>query len=168
MEYAEELVDNQPGEKLCLGCNVVKPLTEFYTHPLTADGRQGKCKECQRKAVRENRAAKRKQYSEYERKRRQRPERKAYQQAATKRYRKAHPLEARAHRMVAYHMRRGNLVPEPCEVCGSIEVQAHHDDYAKPLNVRWLCFKHHRELHGQDACGGTTATTTADPSDGSP
>ena len=28
-------------------------------------------------------------------------------------------------------------------------VEAHHDDYFKPLDVRWLCFRHHRELHGQ-------------------
>lgn len=27
--------------------------------------------------------------------------------------------------------------------------QAHHEDYARPLDVRWLCFKHHRETHGQ-------------------
>lgn len=49
----------------------------------------------------------------------------------------------------------GELFRQPCEVCG-IEpgrdekgqiVQAHHDDYDKPLEVRWLCRKHHYELH---------------------
>jgi hypothetical protein len=34
-------------------------------------------------------------------------------------------------------------------VCGEPEAQAHHDDYAKPLDVRWLCNKHHREHHGE-------------------
>ena len=48
-------------------------------------------------------------------------------------------------------VRRGWLKPKPCEVCGTMEgIEAHHDDYEKPLEVRWMCFKHHREgAHGQ-------------------
>jgi hypothetical protein len=43
---------------------------------------------------------------------------------------------------------QGFLKRQPCEVCGTEEdVQAHHDDYSKPLDVRWLCRKHHREHH---------------------
>lgn len=50
---------------------------------------------------------------------------------------------------------KGRLEPQPCEVCGADgtfkdgrrEVQAHHDDYNKPLEVRWLCQKHHHEWH---------------------
>ena len=38
------------------------------------------------------------------------------------------------------------LSPKPCEVCGTLQgVQRHHDDYEKPLEVRWLCRKHHAE-----------------------
>ena len=35
----------------------------------------------------------------------------------------------------------------PCEVCGELKVEAHHDDYYKPFEVRWLCGHHHREHH---------------------
>jgi len=41
----------------------------------------------------------------------------------------------------------GLLVPQPCEVCQSEIVEAHHDDYNKPLEVRWLCRRHHNEWH---------------------
>ena len=37
----------------------------------------------------------------------------------------------------------GDLQKQPCEVCGEPKVQAHHEDYAKPLMVRWLCVQHH-------------------------
>lgn len=42
----------------------------------------------------------------------------------------------------------GILIKQNCEVCGINEnVEAHHDDYTKPLEVRWLCRSHHREYH---------------------
>lgn len=44
---------------------------------------------------------------------------------------------------------RGVLTRGLCEVCGSKKVQAHHDDYSKPLSVRWLCPVHHAELHAK-------------------
>jgi hypothetical protein len=50
---------------------------------------------------------------------------------------------------VAVHnaIRAGRLVKGSCEVCGVEKTDAHHEDYAKPLDVRWLCRKHHMELH---------------------
>lgn len=48
---------------------------------------------------------------------------------------------------VKYAMKTGKLVKRPCVKCGNIEVDAHHEDYSKPLDVIWLCKFHHRELH---------------------
>ena len=42
---------------------------------------------------------------------------------------------------------RGKLVPKPCEACGATRAEKHHEDYRKPLQVRWLCVKCHRERH---------------------
>lgn len=52
-----------------------------------------------------------------------------------------------AHKMVLKAVKNGELKKEPCEECGSKNSQAHHDDYSKPLDVRWLCPKHHTEHH---------------------
>ena len=40
-------------------------------------------------------------------------------------------------------LRREKLIPEPCERCGARWVRGRsvmaHDDYERPLDVRWLC-----------------------------
>lgn len=49
------------------------------------------------------------------------------------------------------YKRRGKLTPEPCEKCGSLNSEMHHDDYDKPLKVQWLCRPCHLEHHASDA-----------------
>ncbi len=42
----------------------------------------------------------------------------------------------------------GKLIRGLCEICGVIEnINAHHEDYSKKLDVIWLCVKHHKEKH---------------------
>ena len=48
---------------------------------------------------------------------------------------------------VKYALKTGKLVKTPCQVCGELEVQGHHPDYSRPLEVVWLCQKHHLEIH---------------------
>jgi hypothetical protein len=56
-----------------------------------------------------------------------------------------------AHRMVNVAIRGGDLTRLPCEICGTTDhVHAHHDDYSRPLDVRWLCALHHAEWHRQN------------------
>ena len=78
----------------------------------------------------------------------QTPEGKAVHDRSTRKYSKKYPLRKKANRAVAIAVRAGRLTSQPCEVCGIIEdVNAHHDDYSKPLDVRWLCRYHHNEFH---------------------
>lgn len=51
------------------------------------------------------------------------------------------------HTITHLAVKQGKLFKDLCEVCGSNNAFAHHDDYSKPLNVRWLCNFHHSEYH---------------------
>lgn len=52
-----------------------------------------------------------------------------------------------ARSIVSYALSKGTLIRLPCEICGDIHSHAHHNDYSKPLKVRWLCSKCHGKLH---------------------
>jgi len=72
-------------------------------------------------------------------------------QAAGRRHmqkqRREKPEAVRAHQLVKSAKWHGELVPQPCEVCGAGNTHAHHDDYSHPLVVRWLCPAHHQQEH---------------------
>jgi len=51
-----------------------------------------------------------------------------------------------ADKAVRKALRDGTLVRQGCERCTlKRRIEAHHDDYSKPLEVRWLCRFHHRQ-----------------------
>src|SRR5215471_2170694 len=52
-----------------------------------------------------------------------------------------------AYCVVREALERSKVLRQPCEVCGDKNAHGHHDDYAKPLELRWLCPIHHKELH---------------------
>lgn len=66
------------------------------------------------------------------------------------RQKERHPVQEQARRLVANAVKSGALVRRPCEVCGLAKAEAHHDDYTKPLVVRWLCRTHHVEHHNNE------------------
>lgn len=43
--------------------------------------------------------------------------------------------------------KRGKITKKPCEKCGDLNSQKHHEDYSKPLDVTWLCRKCHLAHH---------------------
>jgi hypothetical protein len=134
-------------QKTCFKCKRELALTEFYVHPAMGDGRLNKCKECTRRDVSENYRANIDHYVNYERSRQQMPERRASQRAYA---RNRPPEKRRATIATSNAIRDGRLVRQPCEVCGAEQVEAHHDDYSRPLDVRWLCRRHHLEHHGKE------------------
>jgi hypothetical protein len=146
--------------KNCRICGLEKPLADFYKHPKASDGHDSKCKECAKSMVRTARAANADHYREFDRKRANDAKRVAARASyaatasgqearnrARDKWEAANDNKKAAHDAVSSAVRRGKLMKQPCAICGSEKVEAHHPNYAEPLNVIWLCVPHHKELH---------------------
>ena len=114
-----------------------------------ADGHLNKCIECTKKDELKRRWENIEKIRRYDRERGNRQT-----QEYIKEYRSKYPKKVKATTMVNNAIRDGKLFKEPCEVCGTTEkIHAHHNDYAKPLNVRWLCSAHHKQWHRDNGEG---------------
>lgn len=123
--------------KRCFRCGEEKPLHEFYTHPGTADGHLGKCKDCAR------------------------ADRRRYESGNPSGILKTRlamceksPTRANASRAVEAAIKAGAITrPHYCYGCGCGDsehrIEAHHHDYSKPLEVIWLCTPCHRRMDAQ-------------------
>lgn len=141
--------------RLCISCNTIKDDSDFYY--LNKKG-NGKCKECVKLQARKNRKENIEYYRELDKKRSNLPHRiKARQdyqknnpdkfRAYKRKYALKNPQKRNAVTLVNNAKRDGKIEQKPCLICGDTNVQAHHEDYSKPLDVIWLCPKHHSELH---------------------
>lgn len=142
------------GTKLCSVCGGdLSVLTTYASQP-------GRCKECVKSRVRAHRAANLEQVQAYDRARASEPHRvearKEYAKteaskescaAGSKKWAVINQEKRAAHIATGNAIATGRLIKAPCEVCGSSEVDAHHDDYSRPMEVRWLCKPHHAEHH---------------------
>lgn len=129
-------------KKECFKCGKTKPLVDFYKHKDMADGHLNKCKDCGKSDVRSNRQKNVEYYRDYDRNRGSR-QGKEYLSS----YRERYPNKYKAHSTVSNAVRDGKLTKNPCEKCGEEPVHGHHDDYLKPLEVRWLCPVCHKAWH---------------------
>lgn len=160
-------------KKTCHSCANLKFKTAFAKNKRTKDGLQTQCRSCVKayrkrpesktreslrksKWYRENREEvllKRKIYRDGNSDRvnsnlkRWKESNREKVRASCKRWREANPEKARCHRLVNEAVNRGLLKKFSCHICGDQDSQAHHEDYSKPLEVVWLCNKHHKERH---------------------
>lgn len=155
-------------EKQCFKCGEIKPLSAFYKHPKMPDGHVNKCKECNKRDVRENRAAKIDYYREYDRSRANNPDRvearaeyqktepgKASMRASKAKYIQSNMIKRSATFIVNNAIKSGRLIKQySCSKCGAGgRIHGHHDDYAFPLVVRWLCSRCHAKWHKENGPG---------------
>lgn len=158
----KEAQEVQAKTKVCFKCGEIKSVSEFYKHSKMGDGYLNKCKSCTKKDVSGNYRGNIEKYKEYEKSRARKPHRakarseyqksekgKAAHLAANQAYRKKNKDKFSAQNKVNNAIRNGKLQKQPCFICGSMDVQAHHHDYSKPLSVIWLCEDHHLWMHGK-------------------
>jgi len=132
--------------KECFKCGEVKDIDCFYKHKQMPDGHLNKCKECTKKDVLKHRLENIDRIREYDRNRGNRQNKEYVAE-----YRAKYPNKYKAHMIVQNAIRSGKLFKEPCEICGIKEtINAHHNDYLKPLNIRWLCSAHHHQWHTEN------------------
>ena len=150
--------------KRCFKCGETKPLSDFYKHSGMADGYINKCKECNKKDVRENRALKKEYYQEYDKVRgmdKQSPRMTNRQERIVSKGRSSmtNPFKIKidtdvakkATTAVSNAVRDGRLDrSNVCFCCGSQHhVHGHHASYDEDmwLCVTWLCASCHSKLH---------------------
>lgn len=148
--------------KRCFKCGAWKDRSEFYAHAQMADGLLGKCKDCTKRDATARRNERIEEVRRYDRMRANLPHRvearaiyaqsergKETMAKGRRKYTERNPAKRDAHLKVQSAIRTGQLKRQPCEVCGQEKVEAHHSDYSKPLEVMWLCSRHHAELHSR-------------------
>lgn len=71
---------------------------------------------------------------------------------AGREWRESNREKSRVTATVSRAVKSGVLVRGQCEEASKEclgAIQAHHDDYDKPLDVRWFCRRHHMKLHAR-------------------
>lgn len=157
------------NSKVCFKCGESQSLSEFYKHPMMADGHLNKCKSCTKKDTKANILKNHDYYIEYDKNRANLPHRiegrkhysqtdagKAVHKQAVNKWQKANIIKRGVHYLLQNSIESGKLIKSPnCEDC-KIEnnsLHGHHDDYAYPLIVRWLCSKCHSKWHKLNGSG---------------
>lgn len=149
------------SEKICNHCSELKPRSAFSSDRNKKDGLHTICKVCRNRprsteekaalAERQRNLRKKekwkKYYAEYAKKWRKTDKGKAYVLLVGRQMADRHPLKYKARRLVNEAIRSGLMTNLPCFTCGELKVEAHHPDYDSPLDVIWLCNKHHNEVH---------------------
>ncbi len=142
------------NNKLCQGCGETKAWDAFWFDARRQIPRT-RCKACEIKRQRQLPNEVKRFYSQGWRDRH--PDKalaKHRRQRATRidTYR-ADSSKAKSRRALRTALAKGRIAkPQDCQSCGQVaKLSAHHHDYTKPLEVRWLCLRCHGREHRKPA-----------------
>lgn len=147
--------------RICKICGAASGDAAFYGSVTS------RCKECHKEKVRENRAKKSEYYRLYDKVRYQNdpkvkerhrryaksPEGRAALSRGRKNWIDRNPEKRAAHHAINNAVHSGKVIkPKCCELCGAEgRIEAHHDDYSRPLDVIWMCRSCHADDHARMA-----------------
>ena len=133
---------------LCRKCKKIKNRSFFFKHISMKGGIYHECKNCVRNYLSRGRTEKIRETERiYHRKWRKKERDKVLKYV--EKWRKKNKEKVSAHRKFGNAITSGKLKKKPCEVCGSKKADGHHEDYSKPLEVKWLCRLHHKQAHSK-------------------
>jgi len=103
----------------------------------------GACKECRAKQYQKWKEKNKDALRIYQRKWRKKNKKRLdeYMQQ----YKQEHSKEIKARNTANNHI----VDIQPCELCGNPLAIKHHNDYSKPLEIRFLCRRCHWKLHNE-------------------
>ncbi len=135
-------------KKICSKCDIEKELSEFHKDSSRKDSLRSDCKKCQclRAQKYRNTDVGKKEIAKSKKRYGRSKKGKATIRAHDKKHKKDNPEKIKAYDAVKYALGTSKLKKKPCH-CGATRIEGHHKDYNKPLEVEWLCSKHHKELH---------------------
>lgn len=119
--------NRKPDKYECFKCESIKGLT-VGTTDFRSDGTKRTryiCRPCNA-----------------EKKRKERLRNPTAEYRAIAKYRAKNPDKVKARELA-----KKKIPLKPCDVCGEVKSIRHHEDYSKPLEVRFLCALHHKQLH---------------------
>jgi hypothetical protein len=147
-------------QKTCYKCKQTLPVSDFGNKKTTKDGLQDACKSCcsayfkeyhqkNKLEMRLKQQIKIRNTPNYNKENIKRwvknnPDK---MREAQNRYRLKKGKQSFAVGAVFKAIKKGEITRQPCLICQSSEVEAHHSDYNKPIDVTWLCVTHHKAWH---------------------
>ncbi len=142
--------------KICYTCKEKKSTSDFSSNKCSPDGYRYQCKLCSKKyrerwlktiKGQEFLIRDRQRWKDYYQENKKKVNDRVYTYQTKQKETPIGELKFRAGQLIRYLKRKGKIISNPCCICGDENTQGHHPDYSKPLEVAWLCSKHHKEVH---------------------
>lgn len=136
---------------VCRSCARRKSLQDFSPHRLSRTGYRYDCKACAKAEKTKRRYILTEEQAAADRLRRKKSHRRVANRRAVESWQKRNPEAVAAKKRLRQAVQSGRVKkPEHCQALGCqsrLRLEAHHHDYRKPLDVVFVCARHHRRAH---------------------